>query len=544
MRKAKVLVFLLIIPALAYAGELPVFVNVTREAGINFRHTFGDEHMSSILESTGPGCAFLDYDQDGYLDIYMVNGCYLEGISDPDSPYRGQRLTNRLYRNNGDGTFTDVTEEAGVGDTGYGMGVVVGDYDNDGYPDIYVTNYGPNVLYRNNGDGTFTDVTEEAGVGCPLWSVGGCFLDYDNDGDLDLYVGNYLEFDPDFKVCFSAEVFPGPLSYAGQPDVLYRNNGDGTFTDVTREAGVYNPEGRAMSVGAGDFDGDGDLDIFVCNDAMENYLYRNNGDGTFTDVALEVGAAMGEFGEAVSSMSPDFADYDNDGDLDIFVPDMGYCCLYRNMGGSFEEYTAPAGVAAVLGQYISWAGYFIDYDNDGWKDLFLVNGDAHHLYPEEDILFRNNHDGTFTDVALQSGDYFTKEEYIGRGAAFGDYDNDGDIDIYVANLNGPGVLLRNDGGNRNSWLILKLVGIKSNRDAVGAWVTVRAGDLVQVGQVRAGGGYLSSSDIRLYFGLGSHSKVDEVEIRWPSGIVQKRKNVAANQILTITEPAEMTKGGR
>ena len=538
----KMLALWLLVPSLAYGGKLPVFVNVTKEAGINFRHTFGDEHMSSILEATGPGCAFLDYDQDGYLDIYVVQGCYLEGISDPDSPYRGRNLTNRLYHNNGDGTFTDVTEEAGVGDAGYGMGATIGDYNNDGYPDIYVSNYGPNVLYRNNGDGTFTDVTEEAGVGCPLWSVSGCFLDYDNDGDLDLYVGNYLDFDPDFKVCFSAEVFPGPLSYAGQPDVLYRNNGDGTFTDVTREAGVYNPEGRAMSVGAGDFDGDGDMDIFVCNDAMGNYLYRNNGDGTFTEVAEEVEVSMGEFGEAVSSMSPDFADYDNDGDLDIFVPDMGYCCLYRNMGRYFEGVTASAGVAAVLGQYTSWAGYFVDYDNDGWKDLFITNGDAHHLYPEEDILFRNNHDGTFTDVALQSGDYFTSEEYIGRGAAVGDYDNDGDMDIYVANLDGPGVLLRNDGGNRNNWLTLKLVGVKSNRDAVGAWVTVKAGDLVQVGQVGAGGGYLSTKDIRLHFGLGDHPKVDEIEIRWPSGIVQNIKNVEVNRILTITEPAKVTRG--
>ena len=522
------------------AEELPVFADVTSEAGITFTHSFGDEHMSSILEATGPGCAFLDYNMDGYLDLYAVNGSYLPGINDPYPEGRdpAKEWFNHLYRNNGDGTFTDVTQQAGVGDTGYGMGVVVGDYDNDGDSDIYVTNYGPNVLYRNNGDGTFSDVTEEAGVGCALWSVHATFLDYDNDGHIDLYVGNYLEFDPGYRYYFGPEGFPGPLAYEGQPDVLYHNNGDGTFTDVTKKAGVYHPEGRAMSVTSADYDNDGDMDIFVANDAMENYLYRNNGDGTFTNVALEKNVAFGGFGEATSSMGPTFEDIDNDGDLDLFVPDMGYNCLYRNDGDVFQEITAAAGIAEVVGQYTSWAGAVFDYDNDGYRDIFISNGDAHHLYTEEDLLFRNNGNATFTDVSPRSGDYFSKAEYIGRGAAIGDYDNDGDLDVFVLNVQGPAILLRNEGGNRNHYLSVRTIGTKSNRDGIGARIQVVAGDLKQIAEVRAGANYLSHNDSKAHFGLREHTQVDRLEIRWPSGIVQTLQNLEADQILTVTEPSE------
>lgn len=533
-----ILVLLSAVPAARAQDGKGLFVDVTAEAGITFTHSFGDAHMSSILEATGPGCAFLDYDMDGNLDLYVVNGSYLPGINDPYPEGRdpAKELFNHLYRNNGDGTFTDVTSETGVGDTGYGMGVVVGDYDNNGYPDIYVCNYGPNVLYRNNGNGTFTDVTQTAGVSDTLWSVHGTFLDYDNDGYIDLYVGNYLEFDPEYRYYFGPEGFPGPLAYKGQPDMLYHNNGDGTFTDVTEQAGVYNPEGRAMSVTSADYDNDGDMDIFVANDNMENDLYRNNGDGTFTNVALEARVALGGFGEATSSMGPTFADIDNDGDLDLFVPDATFSALYRNDGDGFEEIAATAGIAEVVGQYTSWSGAVLDYDNDGDRDIFITNGDAHRMYTEEDLLLRNNGNGTFTDVSLESGNYFSKAEYIGRGAAVGDYDNDGDLDILVVNVNGPAILLRNEGGNRNHYLLVRTVGTQSNRGGIGARVTVVAGPTKQVAGVTAGLNYLSHNDLRVHFGLGEHTQVDRLEIRWPSGTIQTLRDVKADQILTVTEP--------
>ncbi|MCP4655750.1 MAG: VCBS repeat-containing protein, partial [bacterium] len=344
---------------------------------------------------------------------------------------------------------------------------------------LFLANYGPNVLLRNDGAGaggkvTFSDVTEKAGVrgpeklkGFPKWSLHGSFFDYDRDGLLDLYVANYLAFDPEYRYFFGPEGFPGPLSYEGQPDILYRNNGDGTFSDVTEKAGLHKPKGRAMSVGVVDIDGDRHADIFVANDAMENYLFRSQGDGTFKEEALVLGVGFGEFGEATSSMAPIFEDFDGDGDFDLFVPDMGYSCLYRNEGKHFVEMSAISGIAAACGQYTSWAPVTLDYDNDGLLDLYVTNGDAHHLYTEEDLLFRNRGKLRFEDVSLDSGDYFTKSEYVGRGAAGGDWDNDGDVDVLVANVNGPLVLLRNDGGNRNHWLTVRTIGTKSNRDGIG-----------------------------------------------------------------------------
>ncbi len=533
-------------PASAEKKAGPVLVDVTKQAGISFTHNFGDSKLTSILEATGPGCAFLDYDMDGNLDIYAVNGTHLPGINDPYPKGHDAKkeLFNHLYRNQGDGTFVDVTAKAGVGDTGFGIGVVVGDYDNDGDPDIFVANYGPNLLYRNSGDGTFSEVAAAAGVrgpdqikGFTKWSLHGSFFDYDRDGLLDLYVANYLAFDPEYQYFFGPEGFPGPLSYEGQADILYHNNGDGTFSDVSKKAGINNPKGRAMSVGIADVDGDHDPDIFIANDAMENYLFINGGAGTFKDVALVRGVAYGEFGEATSSMAPIFEDFDNDGDFDLFVPDMGYSCLYRNDGEMFMTMSAASGIAAACGQYTSWAPVTLDYDNDGLLDLFVTNGDAHHLYKEEDLLFKNQGKMRFLDVSLDSGDYFTKSEYVGRGAASGDYDNDGDVDIFVANVNGPGILLRNDGGNRNHWLAVRTVGTKSNRDGVGARVMVSAGGVRQVREVKLASGFLSSSDPRVHFGLGKNKSV-ELQIRWPSGIVQKLGKVTVDQILTVTEPAK------
>ncbi len=520
----------------------PVFTDVTAESGIAFHHRFGDEDLSSILETTGSGCAFFDYDNDGYLDLYVVNGCYLEGISESDSIYKGVGLTNHLYRNNGDGTFSDVTEQANVGDKGYGMGCVVGDYDNDGDSDIYVTNYGRNTLYRNNGDGTFTDMTEQAAVGNNLWGVGATFFDYDKDGDLDLYVGNYLEFDPEYRLYYEADEFPGPLAYPGQPDVLYRNNGDGTFTDVTEAAGVLS-EGRAMGVISTDYDNDGFVDLFVPNDAMENYLYHNNKDGTFTDVGLESGTAFSEHGDATASMGGDFGDIDFDGDLDLIVPDMTFNSLYRNLGnGYFEDVSVSIGVAELSGQYWSWGSDFLDYDNDGDLDILICNGNGHRLEgTQEELILTNttsaNGERIFQDAAGQSGPYF-RHKSVSRGMAVGDYDNDGDLDVFVLNLDQPSILLRNDGGNRNNWLMFHLIGTKSNRDGLGARVTVRAGSWSQFEEKKSGTSYLSQNDPRLHFGLSKKTQADEVIIKWPSGTTQRLTNVKANQVVTVREPAE------
>ncbi len=522
----------------ASEGGLPTFTDVTKEAGIRFVHSFGDDKLDSIVETTGAGCAFFDYNNDGYLDIYLVNGCYHPVVSHPSGRHLAGKLRNALYRNNRDGTFTDVSREAGVDDPGFGMGAYAADYDNDGNVDLFVTNYGPDVLYHNNGDGTFSDVSKKAGVNSDLWGVGATWLDYNNDGFVDLFVGNYLTYDPEYRYYYAADNFPGPLSYKGQPDILYRNKGDGTFEDVTQKAGLYNPEGRAMGVTSGDFDDDGDMDIFVCNDAMENYFYLNNGDGTFREIALLSGTAFGQSGEATSAMGPDFGDIDRDGRMDLVVPDLGYCCVYRNLGNQvFEERSNIMGVASVVGQYESWSGNLFDYDNNGYLDLFIANGNPHRLEEQEDVLMRNDRGRRFVDVSANSGEYFHRK-YIGRGAAVGDYDNDGDMDILILNLNGPAILLRNDGGNRNHWLTIRTVGTKRNRCGIGARIRLTAGGLVQIAEVKSGSGYLSTSDMRVHFGLGDQAEASRIEIRWPSGRVQVLTGAKADQILTVTEPGE------
>lgn len=516
------------------------FVDVTKTSDINFRHSFGEEELSNIVEATGAGCAWIDYNNDGLLDLYAVNGTFLKGITGtvPPPDWPKQKPTNRLYRNNGNGSFTDVTREAGVGDPGYGMGVAVGDYDNDSFPDLYVTNYGRNTLYHNNGNGSFTDVTQRAGVGGNAFSVGAVFLDYDNDGYLDLFVGNYLKFDPNYKNYYAPDNFPGPLSYEAERNVLYHNNGDGTFTDVSRKAGLYDYEGRAMGVTSADFDEDGYPDIYVANDAMGSVLFRNNHDGTFTEVALDKGVAFGENGEATSAMGPVFADYENSGHLGLFVSDLRYHRLYRWLPGEyiFEDRTAASGVARISGQYVGWGTALFDYDNDGWRDIFVVNGGLHHLIPQEHSLLRSNQDGTFSDVAGSAGAFF-QTKTVGRGACFADYDNDGDTDVYILNLGGRGILVRNEGGNRLHWLTVRLVGTRSNRDGYGARIEVDAGGQRQLVEVQTGSGYLSSNDPRAHFGLGSQAVVEHLTVRWPSGTIQKLSDVRANQILTVVEPA-------
>jgi len=521
-------------PPPAPTGKVREFVDVTEAAGLDFVHYIGDEHLSNLVEAVGGGAAFLDYDNDGWLDIYVVTGNYTKGLSEGRDPRGRQR--NRLFHNRGDGTFEDVTDKAGVGYQGYGMGVAVGDYNNDGYPDIYVLNHGPNVLYRNNGDGTFTDVTTQAGVGGGDRStVAAGFLDYDKDGFLDLYVGNYIKFDPNYHNYYSPDGMPGPLDYSGEPDILYHNRGDGTFEDVTKALGVYNPEGHAMGVTTVDFDEDGWTDIYVANDAMPKFLYRNMGGKGFEDVAATSGTAFTEGGESVASMASDFADCNGDGLLDIVVSDDAYGSLYMNVNNArFVDRTASAGVAQPKGQYVSWGVAFLDYDNDGDQDIFMANGDFHHLYPMEDLLLENDGTGRFTDVSDQRGAWF-HQKAVGRGAAFGDYDNDGDVDIFIMNLNQRCALLRNDCGQGASWLELRLIGRRCSRDAIGARVKVVARDLVQISQRKGSYGYLCAHDPRLHFGLGKQKKADRIEVTWPSGKTQMLANVPAGQILTIEE---------
>jgi len=515
--------------------ELPVFTDVTEEAGINIKHSYGDFDLSNIVEGTGAGAMFFDYDSDGWLDIYFTNGCWLKNVNDNRGRKLRNKLANSLYRNNGDGTFKDVTEQAGVGDKGFGFGCSACDFDKDGDLDLYVLNYGPNVFYRNNADGTFTDISQASGLDDASWSLSAPWFDYDGDGDLDVYVANYLEYDSGkFRSYYAAAGYPGPLSYRGQPDSLYRNNGDGTFSDVTRQAGLFEPNGRAMSATAADLNNDGFLDLYVPNDAMENYYFRNTGKGTFESEGLMMGMAFGEGGQGVSSMGPAIGDVDRDGWLDIYVPDMGYGCLLMNRKDYFEDRTEPANLAVVCGQYTGWGGVLLDYDCDGYLDIFVANGNAHHEYTEEDVLMRNDGKGNFVDVADKSGAYF-REKYVGRGATCGDYDNDGDLDILVINLNDTPRLLRNDGGNKNNWLIVEAKLPPGKSDAVGARVTVEVGSLRQVRDLIPVTGYLSQGDPRGHFGLGKALKADIVEIRWPDKRTVKLKDVNANQILKVIQ---------
>lgn len=517
------------------SGALPVLSDITRPSGLTFVHGFGDDNLSNIVESAGPGVAFADYDNDGDLDIYLVNGCYNSVINHPQGRSRAGKLSNALYRNNGDTTFTDVTESAGVGDKGYGMACLFGDIDNDGDQDLYVTNYGPNRLFRNNGDGTFSDITDAAGVGCGLWSLGCTFLDYDEDGFLDLYVGNYLDYDPDYRNFYAGDGFPGPLAYPGQADILYRNNGDGTFEDVTRRAGLFAPQGRAMGVASCDIDDDGHVDIFVANDAMQNYLYRNNGDGTFTDISFLSGTGFGQNGEATSAMSPEFGDFNGDGRIDILIPDMGYGSLFINNGDAFfSEMSSQSGLASACGQYTSWSGNLFDINNDTLLDVLLTNGDSHFFEPEEDIVLLNTDGKRLEDISKRIGPDF-QQKGMGRGSAVGDIDNDGDLDILITNINGSPVLYRNDGGNTNHWLMMDLKGTSGNRDAVGARVWVIVGGRELVRDVLSSSGYLSQSDHRLHFGLGDHDTVTSVIIRWPGGKQTVLQEIKADRLLLIEE---------
>ena len=519
---------------------IPQFEDVTRKSGINFQHSFGEKALSSIQEGTGSGCAWIDYNNDGLMDLYVVNGRHVDGLTDHSAP-DGMDATNHLYRNNGDGTFTDVTTQAGVPGRGFGVGITAGDFDNDGNEDLYLTNYNSAILYHNNGDGTFTDITAKAGVTNPNFGTGAAFLDYDRDGRLDLFVGNYLKYDPANRQYYAAHQYPGPLEYAPETNRLFHNNGDGTFTDVSAASGISAQPGRAMGVTVGDYDGDGWPDIYVANDTMASFLYHNNRNGTFTDVAVDMGAAYGQNGEASTAMGPMFGDYENKGQQALFVSDAHFHRLLRNSGKPgepFEDVTNESGVGSVSGQFVGWGDGLFDFDNDGWKDLFIVNGGLVWLIPQQSSLLRNNGDGTFTDISLQAGSFFATQ-IVSRGACFADYDNDGYIDAFVVTLGGKGILLHNtpSAGKRNHWLTIKLVGTRSNRDGFGASLEATAGDLHQWVQSTSASGYLSQNDPRPHFGLGQHAVVNTLTIHWPSGTIQTLHDIKADQVLKITEPA-------
>lgn len=511
------------------------FQEISQAAGLDFVHSIGEAELTNIIQSDGGGAAFLDYNQDGFIDIYACSGTWIEGFIKTEKP---AKLTgNHLYRNKGDGTYEDVTQKAGVGGPWYSMGVTTGDFNNDGYPDLYISNYGPNVLLKNNGNGSFSDITKRANVaGGNECSVGAVWFDYDNDSYLDLYVGNYLSFDPDYKYFYAPDGFPGPMAYDAQKDVLYHNNGDGTFEDVTEKMGITDIDGRAMGVGAADYDDDGFVDVFVANDHTLNYLWHNEGGKRFVDVGTMSGTAFSQGGEATVSMSVDFADYNNDGLIDLFVSDDTYCSLYENLGnGIFSDKGVASNISMAAAQFVGWSSSFIDYDNDSDVDIFKTNGALKHLYGQEDQMFHNEGGGKFRDISLELGKYFS-EEHVGRGACMGDYDNDGDPDIFIVNLNSSCVFLRNNKGNQNNWLILKLTGSTSNRDGIGARVKVTSGGKTQTAQKKSTTGYLSQNDPRMHFGLAKNEIADRIEIIWPSGKLQTLENIKVNQILEIKEP--------
>ena len=510
--------------------------------GIDFRHRFGAKKMTRIVEATGPGVALFDADGDGDLDVYFANGGWLEGIS---SDVEAKQAIHHLYRNDGGWKFTDVTKQAGVGHAGYGMGCTAADYDGDGHVDLYVTNYGPNVLYRNRGDGTFEDVTAKAGVGGPAklngltkWSTNSVFFDADGDRDLDLYVCNYLAFDPDFLEYYGPEGFPGPSSYLGQPSLLYRNNGDGTFTDVTEKSGLLQKDGRGMGASVVDVDGDGRPDIFEANDNMQNYLFRNQGGGRFRNIAVGALVAYGQQGENTAAMHASVGDYDADGRPDFLVADANFSALFRNEGNNlFDDRAERSGLARLCGQYASWGGFFFDYDNDGVLDIFLANGGAHHLYGQQNLVLRGSGDGRFKDVSLSLGRKVFFEKRTSRGAAFGDLDNDGDPDVVVQNIDKDGSpsLYENRAAGGNHWIGFTLAGRPPNTQALGAKVTVVAGGRNRVGFVQTGVVYLSSCDPRPLFGLGAVGSIARAEVSWPSGKVGVFKNLAVDRYHTLQE---------
>lgn len=528
------------------------FVDITQRLGVNFQYRASHTSRKYLLETMGTGVALFDYDNDGRLDIYLVNG---SPLSDPSPkgtvPQKtGPQYWNRLYHQKPDGTFEDVTEKAGLQGTGYGMGVAVGDYDNDGFEDLYVTAYGGNKLYHNHGDGTFTDVTEKAGVGASGWSTSAAWVDLDGDGFLDLVVSRYVVWDFDDVWC--GEHKQGYRAYC-HPDyfkpvapLIYHNNKDGTFTEIGQKVGLGKP-GKGLGVAIADYDRDGHIDLFVANDSMPEFLYHNKGDGTFEDVGLASGVAVDIDGRTYAGMGVDFADYNNDGWPDIVVTDLANqrYALYQNNGdGTFTYASQTLGIGPMTLSHSGWGVRFLDFDNDRWKDLLIAQGhdldtielDHPNLHYREPMLLARNTGHGFVDVSGQSGSVFS-QAWVSRGMAIGDLDNDGRLDAVVTTNDGPVHILHNETATRNHWILLKLVGHKSNRDAIGAEVTLVTPSGPQYATVSTASSYLSASDKRVHFGLGQESVAQRIEIRWPSGIRQTLKDIPADQMLQIDEPA-------
>ena len=537
-------VICLLLPSFSSNEALSPFLDVTATTGIEFKHQRGASDKKHLVETMGSGCAFLDYDSDGLLDVLLING----GTT-PDSLVSERTRTHALYRNMGNVKFKDVTAQAGIVSNGnYGQGVAVGDYDNDGHPDVYITNFGPDILYHNNGDGTFTDVTERAGVSDAALGSSAAFFDFDNDGFLDLYVANYLNYRYEANpVCTEKNIrsYCHPRYFSGIAPKLYRNLGDGRFQDVSEKSGVARLEGKSLGVIAADFDGDGWMDIYVANDTTRNFLLKNNGNGTFADVTLMSGTGYNSEGVAEAGMGVDASDYDGDGLLDLVVTnyDLETNALYRNEGEwHFSDQRWPAGLAKADHRFLGFGTGFFDSDNDGDRDLFIVNGHVldnvelireGFTYPQPNQLLENR-GGVFSENT-EFLRYSSLSPKVGRGAAFGDVDNDGDLDLLVSNSGQGPTLLINQMGQKKNWILLKLVGTKSNRDAVGAKIVITTENSRQTDQITGGGSYLSASDLRAHFGLGNAESIKTLTIRWPSGTEDKFQDLKANQVLSIRE---------
>ena len=529
------------------------FEDASEKAGIDFVHSFGSRQLGSLLEGTGAGCAWLDYNNSGRPSLFVVNG---RPLDDSMHPYPlavkpSPAPHNHLYRNNGDGTFTDVTEQSGLDPDMYAVAVTAADYDNDGYVDLLVTGYGKTILYHNDGNGHFTDMTAKAGIKVDGWAISSTWLDYDRDGCVDLFVGRYVKFDPKYRAYYAADNYPGPLDYEGETNKLFHNNCNGTFTDVSEASGIAAFVGRTMGVTAADFDGDGWDDIYVANDRTENFLFRNKHDGTFEEVASETGAAFGQNGESTSSMGPVFADFNGRGTLDLWVSDGRYNRYLHNAGKQgFEDEGASNGVSQANAQYVSWGSGVYDFDNDGFLDILIFHGGLIHMIPQEHSLFRGLGNDKYVDVSREAGEVLSKRT-VARGACFADYDNDGKVDAFAVNLGAKGTLVHNVSHATGHWIAVKLVGAmrpgdrsqaigsgagKSNREGIGASVEVYAGGRRWMAERVAASGYLSQNDAVLHFGLGAAATVDKVVVHWPGGRQQTLEKPAVDRVVTMEEP--------
>ncbi len=562
------LVFLFLVEASAQTATPPAksefnvsFVNVAKEAGLTHKTIYGGEQKNKyLLETTGCGVAWIDYDNDGWLDLFFVNGTRLSGFP------KGEEPTTHLYKNNRNGTFTDVAKQSGLARTGWGQSVCLGDYDNDGFDDLFITYFGKNVLYKNNGNGTFTDVSLKAGVAgkTTRWGAGSAFIDYDNDGKLDLFVANYIDLDlktaptPETGPCFYKGVMVacGPPGLEGGKNILYHNEGNGIFTDVSEKSGILKTNGTyGLGVLTADFDNDGWTDIYVADDSAPAILYHNNKNGTFTDVATEAGAAYSGDGKPQAGMGVSAGDFDGDGKIDIFKTNFSgdTSTLYRNMGKMvFDDVTFTAGIGLNT-RWLGWGCGWLDFDNDSWLDILLVNG---HVYPEvgkltteagyaqRKVLYQNLRNGNFKDITEKIGGAIL-EPTASRGCAFGDYDNDGDIDVVINPVNATPDLIRCDSMTKNNWITIKAIGTKSNRSGIGAHLKVEFEEDKKirslVDEVRSGGSYYSQNDLRVHFGLGNATKIKSIEVKWLSGEIDKISDVASNQIITIKEGAGLVK---